>query len=105
MADTAYFNTGARTSLVSPELYKILRQQGINFNDTEIMFTQADGNSQRIIVQAADVPITLKEKTVTTNIFFIPTTPKAKILLDIDYAKKTGMTESHHQSYGLVTKA
>lgn len=111
---TAYLDTGARTSLASPELFEKMVKANISFRPKQVMLTQADGNSTATVALCATAPVTLKGRTFDTNFIHIPGAPRAKSLLGADFARTTGITidfkrnlwylDNRHEAYRFVAK-
>lgn len=115
ISGTAYLDTGARTSLASPELYNILVGRKFTFTQEILQITLADGHHRTQIVKKTTVPVQLKGRTITTTFLILPNTPQAKTLLGIDFIEEAGLvldfrqrkwhfSESRHKQYGFVQK-
>jgi hypothetical protein len=112
---TAYLDSGAKASLASPELYKVLKNQGHRFKEVPINLIQADGSSRPVVVQSTRASVLLNGREIPTNFMNIPGSPEAKTLLGVDFLKEAGLVidyKNHrwhfsgkrHETYGFVHK-
>ncbi|KAI4471164.1 arf-gap with dual ph domain-containing protein 1-like protein [Holotrichia oblita] len=112
---TAYLDSGAKATLASPELYRILAQFGHSFAEKTINLVQADGKSRITTVRSTTVPVLLKGRTIKTTFLALPDTPNAKTLLGVDFLHDAGLVVDYkhaqwhfhgnrHQCYGFLPK-
>lgn len=88
---TAYLDSGAKATLASPELYRIVAQFGHSFTERTINLIQADGKSRMTSVRSTTVPVLLKGRTIMTTFLALPDTPNAKTLLGVDFLHDAGV--------------
>ncbi|KAK9728357.1 hypothetical protein QE152_g18090 [Popillia japonica] len=112
---TAYLDSGAKATLASPELYRIVAQFGHSFTERTINLIQADGKSRMTSVRSTTVPVLLKGRTIMTTFLALPDTPNAKTLLGVDFLHDAGVVVDYkhaqwhfhgsgHQCYGFLPK-
>lgn len=91
MRGTAFLDSGAKATLASPDLYRILAENGHTFAQRTIDLIQADGKSRITTVQTTTTTVFLKDRQIETTFLVLPDTPNAKTLLGIDFLHAAGL--------------
>ncbi|CAK9832693.1 Retrovirus-related Pol polyprotein from transposon 297 [Anthophora retusa] len=92
---TAFLDSGAKTSLASPRLYKLLRERNFSFIKKIAKVTLADGRAQQKLIYTTVVPVTLKGRTFTTPFIYTDGGSEAVTLVRIDFARLAGLVVNY----------
>lgn len=88
---TALLDTGARSSIASPELLAVIARHGYPIVRKSTFITLADGRTQQKQVQIATIPVVLNDRTIPTTFVNLAESPNAKTLLGIDFIEDAGL--------------
>lgn len=110
-----FLDTGAKTSLASPQLYQLLMKNNHPYRKEQTRITLADGSSKVKDTLFFTVDVTLKNQCIQTDFLYLPDNPQAQTLLGIDffrnaklvidfYHNKWHFSGRRHESYGFTEK-
>jgi hypothetical protein len=92
----AFLDPGARTSLASPKLQKVLKKLGFPFTKQVAKLILADGRAENKLIQTVMVPVTLKGRTFTTPFVCTEGGSEAATLLGVDFARLAKLVVNYH---------
>ncbi|KAJ8716980.1 hypothetical protein PYW08_005379 [Mythimna loreyi] len=87
----AHIDTGAKLSVASTTLYRVLQNKGIKFKSENATVTLADGLRRRQQIQSAMVPVSLCGRIIPTNFIVLPESHDNRTLLGCDFLEDANM--------------
>lgn len=87
----AYFDTAARTSVASTQLYQMLSKSNQDFEERLAEIVLADGTTKQRRLLATKVGVTFGGRTVTADFVMMPEANVTRTLLGIDFLEAAGI--------------
>ncbi|KOB67976.1 Retrovirus-related Pol polyprotein from transposon 17.6 [Operophtera brumata] len=87
----AHIDTGAKLSVASTSLHKVLLQKGVKFASEKANVILADGLRRKQQIQRAVVQVELCGRTIPTNFIVLPESQDNRTLLGVDFVQDTNM--------------
>ncbi len=91
LAESAFFDTAAKTSIVSEALYKRLLEKGCTSISKTAKIKQADGKSKQDTIKIIQAVIVIQGRTFNIKLVVLPDTDKNRTLLGIDFLEQSGI--------------
>lgn len=87
----AHIDSGAKLSVASQSLFKVLKGQNVKFITESATITLADGLRRRQQIMRTLVPVTISDRTIMTNFIVLPESQDNRTLLGVDFIQDAKM--------------